>query len=368
MKRFLTRYRGALRFTLALLPLAAAAGYLMLRYLMALYDEDTMAAMVAQLGSTTALLAIGTVQTVIYVAVASFFGYILAEKLGLMRPLRLEKRPLLRTLAVSIPLGVLFSLDYWTFGAWLPGTAVRDSAAAGLTVWGWSSAALYGGVMEELLMRLFLMSLLAFLGWKLFFRREKQSPTGVIIAANVLAALLFPLLGQAIGFDTTSGESFGIFAGTAVNDTSSVTAAASTWDSMWELGSQTLDKAVTVKLTRTLAIIPITLVLSLIQAKKAGKGQGGFRLKNAFPMFILWFVCASVVTTICTSLGVASAVFQPLKELSKFFIIMAMAAIGLNSNVVKLVKSGGKPLLLGACCWAGITAVSLLMQHVMGLW
>lgn len=191
MKRFLTRYRGALRFTLALLPLAAAAGYLMLRYQMALYDEDTMAAMVAQLGSTTALLAIGTVQTVIYVAVASFFGYILAEKLGLMRPLRLEKRPLLRTLAVSIPLGVLFSLDYWTFGAWLPGTAVRDSAAAGLTVWGWSSTALYGGVMEELLMRLFLMSLLAFLGWKLFFRREKQSPTGVIIAANVLAALLF---------------------------------------------------------------------------------------------------------------------------------------------------------------------------------
>ena len=168
--------------------------------------------------------------------------------------------------------------------------------------------------------------------------------------------------------DTASGESFGIFAGTAVNDTSSVTAAASTWDSMWELGSQTLDKAVTVKLTRTLAIIPITLVLSLMQAKKAGTGQGGFRLKNAFPLFILWFVCASVVTTICTSLGVPSAVFQPLKELSKFFIIMAMAAIGLNSNVVKLVKSGGKPLLLGACCWAGITAVSLLMQRVMGLW
>lgn len=197
---------------------------------------------------------------------------------------------------------------------------------------------------------------------------EVAQAISVIFFFNVLAALLFPLLGQAIGFDTASGESFGIFAGTAVNDTSSVTAAASTWDSVWELGSQTLDKAVTVKLTRTLAIIPITLVLSLMQAKKAGTGQGGFRLKNAFPLFILWFVCASVVTTICTSLGVPSAVFQPLKELSKFFIIMAMAAIGLNSNVVKLVKSGGKPLLLGACCWAGITAVSLLMQRVMGLW
>ena len=190
----------------------------------------------------------------------------------------------------------------------------------------------------------------------------------VIFFFNVLAALLFPLLGQAIGFDTTSGEAFGIFAGTAVNDTSSVTAAASTWDSMWNLGSQTLDKAVTVKLTRTLAIIPITLVLSLVQAKKAGNGQGRFRLKNAFPLFILWFICASVVTTLCTSLGVSGAVFRPLKELSKFFIIMAMAAIGLNSNLVKLVKSGGKPLLLGACCWVSITAVSLLMQHVMGLW
>ena len=190
----------------------------------------------------------------------------------------------------------------------------------------------------------------------------------VIFFFNVLAALLFPMLGQAIGFDTASGEAFGIFAGTAVNDTSSVTAAASTWDSMWNLGSQTLDKAVTVKLTRTLAIIPITLVLSLLQAKKEGNAKGDFRLKNAFPMFILWFICASVITTICTYCGVPAAVFQPLKELSKFFIIMAMAAIGLNSNLIKLVKSGGKPLLLGACCWASITAVSLLMQHVMEIW
>ena len=85
-------------------------------------------------------------------------------------------------------------------------------------------------------------------------------------------------------------------------------------------------------------------------------------------MFIAWFICASVVTTVCTYLGVPSAVFKPLKELSKFFIIMAMAAIGLNSNIIKLIKSGGKPLLLGACCWAGITGVSLLMQHVMGIW
>ena len=148
MRKFLTKYRVPLRFTLALLPLAAAAGYLVIRYQLELYDEATLSAMAAQLGGTAVLLAVGTVQTVVYAAIAGFFGYILAEKLGLMRPFRLEKRPLLRTLAVSVPLGVLLSLDYWTFGAWLPGTAVRDSAAAGLTVWGWSSAILYGGVIE----------------------------------------------------------------------------------------------------------------------------------------------------------------------------------------------------------------------------
>ena len=191
MKRFLTKYRAPLRFTLALLPLAAAAGYLVIRYQIDLYDEGTLAAMLVQLGSTAVLLVVGTVQTVVYAALCGFFGYILAEKLGLMRPLRLEKGPLLRTLVVSIPLGLLFSLDYWTFGAWLPGTAVQTSAAAGLTVWGWASAILYGGVMEELFMRLFLMSLLAFLGWKLFFRSRETAPEGVITAANVLAALLF---------------------------------------------------------------------------------------------------------------------------------------------------------------------------------
>lgn len=87
---------------------------------------------------------------------------------------------------------------------------------------------------------------------------EVAQAISVIFLFNILAALIFPALGAAIGFSTTSGDAFGVFAGTAVNDTSSVTAAASTWDSMYHLGSQTLDKAVTVKLTRTLAIIPIT--------------------------------------------------------------------------------------------------------------
>ena len=200
---------------------------------------------------------------------------------------------------------------------------------------------------------------------------EVAQAISVIFFFNVLAAVLFPMLGVAVGFDTTGGNAFGIFAGTAVNDTSSVTAAASTWDSMWKLGSETLDKAVLVKLTRTLAIIPITLLLSFVRAKqreKDGTCAGGFRLRKAFPMFILYFILAAAITTVAVQAGIPSEIFTPLKDLSKFFIIMAMAAIGLNSNLIKLVKSGGKPILLGAACWGGITAVSLLMQSVMGIW
>ena len=200
---------------------------------------------------------------------------------------------------------------------------------------------------------------------------EIAQSIAVIFFFNVLAAIFFPILGKAIGFDTIHGDAFGIFAGTAINDTSSVTAAASTWDSMWNLGSETLNKAVTVKLTRTLAIIPITLGLSLIRAKqsaKEGKQGEGFSLKRAFPMFILYFVIAAIITTICVHMEINAEVFQPLKELSKFLIIMAMAAIGLNSNMIQLIKTGGKPIAVGASCWCGITIVSLIMQHIMKIW
>lgn len=200
---------------------------------------------------------------------------------------------------------------------------------------------------------------------------EVAQAISVIFFFNVLAAIIFPTFGALIGFDTTSGEAFGIFAGTAVNDTSSVTAAASTWDSMWNLGSATLDKAVTVKLTRTLAIIPIKLVLAFIRMRKEKKaGQEGNKVsfKSIFPMFILYFIAASLITTVSVHFGVSAGIFKPLKELSKFFIVMAMSAIGLNTNIVELVKTGGKPIVMGACCWVGITGVSLLLQNLLGIW
>ena len=195
---------------------------------------------------------------------------------------------------------------------------------------------------------------------------EVAQAISVIFFFNVLAAIIFPALGTVIGFSTSSGEAFGIFAGTAVNDTSSVTACASTWDSMWGLGTETLDKAVTVKLTRTLAIIPITLVLAFLRTRKEGT-DSKVSLKSVFPFFILFFVLASVITTICTAFGVPDSAFTPFKTLSKFMIVLAMAAIGLNTDIVKLVRTGGKPLVLGLSCWVSITAVSLLMQHILHL-
>lgn len=193
---------------------------------------------------------------------------------------------------------------------------------------------------------------------------EIAQSISVIFLFNVIAALVFPALGALLHL---SDYGFGLFAGTAINDTSSVTAAAAAWDGMH--GSNTLDTAAIVKLTRTLAIIPITLVLAFVRTKREKSTTGAkVNMKKIFPFFILFFILASIITTIATSCGVPMGFFSPFKELSKFFIIMAMAAIGLNTNIIKLIKTGGKPILMGFCCWIGIAGVSLLMQRVLGIW
>ncbi len=200
---------------------------------------------------------------------------------------------------------------------------------------------------------------------------EVAQAISVIFFFNVIAAVIFPSLGTILGFNAASGESFGMFAGTAINDTSSVTAAASTWDSIYHLGTQTLDMAVTVKLTRTLAIIPITFVLAFYQTKKTKSGSEGkndVSIRKVFPFFILFFMLASLITTVFTNFGVPIEIFNPLKTLSKFLIVMAMSAIGLNTNIVKLVKTGGKPLIVGLCCWLCIIGASLSVQYLIGLW
>lgn len=201
---------------------------------------------------------------------------------------------------------------------------------------------------------------------------EIAQSISVIFLFNVIAAVIFPTLGTMLGL---SNDGFGLFAGTAINDTSSVTAAASTWDTLHGTNGAVLGYATIVKLTRTLAIIPITLVLSLLrmrnERKNAISSSTAFSLKKVFPMFILYFVLASLLTTVITSLcsgnvlAIANYSFDFLKQLSKFFIVMAMSAIGLNTDIVKLVKKGGKPIIMGFCCWSAISVVSLALQGLL---
>jgi uncharacterized integral membrane protein (TIGR00698 family) len=201
---------------------------------------------------------------------------------------------------------------------------------------------------------------------------EIAQSISVIFLFNVIAAIIFPTLGSMLGLSNTG---FGLFAGTAINDTSSVTAAASTWDTLQGTNGSVLAYATIVKLTRTLAIIPISLVLSYMRVKNEKKNASNpsekVSIKKIFPMFILYFIIASIITTLFTSfttgntLTFANSTFAYLKQLSKFLIVMAMSAIGLNTDIINLIKKGGKPILMGFCCWIAITIVSLVMQNIL---
>lgn len=183
------KWKAPFLFALCMMPIGAIAGYFTGLYQLDFMGEATKELMVSQLGSAEALLAVGAVQVAVYAFLFGFFGYILACKLGLMKPFRLEKKPLAVTAVLSLAVGVLLSLDYWVFGAVIPG--VQEANAATLQYHVIIASILYGGVIEELMMRLVVMSLLAWLSWKLFFRKARTVPVGVLIAANILSALLF---------------------------------------------------------------------------------------------------------------------------------------------------------------------------------
>lgn len=180
----------------------------------------------------------------------------------------------------------------------------------------------------------------------------------VIFLFNIIAALIFPTLGVKLGMTHTG---FGMWAGTAINDTSSVVAASGTWSTMFN-DDTALNYATIVKLTRTLAIIPITLVLGIIKSKENTQKVSPLK---AFPTFILFFLLASIITTV---LPLPNSFLSAMKFLSKFFIIMAMSAIGLNTDIKNLISRGGKAIIEGALCWIGIICVSLLMQGLLGIW
>ena len=200
----MSRTKKALLFTLTLLPVAIVAGYFAARYSLRLADPAQLQQAIEQVGSETVLTVITVAQTVLYAFVCGFFGYILSDKIGLMRTFRVEKKPLLITLIVSVVCGAVLSLDAWTFGKWIPEIGASYAAAGTFDADTWITSILYGGIIEEVMLRLFLMSLLAFLLRKLFFRKRETVPTGVLIAANLIAAALF-----AAGHLPATAQTFG---------------------------------------------------------------------------------------------------------------------------------------------------------------
>lgn len=187
----MSKWKRALVFALCLLPVAIVGGIFVGLYQMDIYPEEIFAEAIAQVGSVEAMLLIVALQTAGYALFCGLFGYLLADAVGLWKPLRWEPRSFLITLAVSLVGGVLFSLDHWTFGSVIEG--VQEGNLQALSVNGVIASVLYGGVMEEVMLRLFFLSLLAFVLWKVFFRKypRERIPTCVFIIANVIAAILF---------------------------------------------------------------------------------------------------------------------------------------------------------------------------------
>ena len=178
--------------------------------------------------------------------------------------------------------------------------------------------------------------------------------------------LLFPIMGQAIGM---TDQAFGIWAGTAVNDTSSVVATG------YAFSEAAGDYATMVKLTRTLAIIPTVITFALIQLRIKRKEaraasldgsevKANFSIMKIFPWFILGFLGMSIVASI---FPIPTAVVSGTKTLSKFLMVCALSAIGLNTSFKDLKKSGIRPMIHGFIISALVVIVALLVEMALGI-
>ncbi len=178
--------------------------------------------------------------------------------------------------------------------------------------------------------------------------------------------VLFPIMGRAMGM---SAEAFGIWAGTAVNDTSSVVATG------YAFSEAAGDFATMVKLTRTLSIIPTVLTFALIQmnlkrkeAIKSGENEKGikanFSFSKIFPWFILGFLGMSIVASIFT---IPTEIVSATKSASKFLMVCSLAAIGLNTSFKDMKKSGIKPMLHGFIISALVVIVALVVEIALGI-
>jgi len=183
--------------------------------------------------------------------------------------------------------------------------------------------------------------------------REVAYSISTIFAFNIVAVLLFPAIGHLIGF---SQQAFGLWAGTAINDTSSVVAAA------YAYGLEAGSYATVVKLARSIMIIPIVFGLSAIRLRASGQGAG-VKLSKLIPWFIVWFLAAALLV----SLGlVPDQLTTWLPKVGKFLIVVALAAVGLSADLRAIARTGWRPLALGAILWVLVATTSLIAQWLMG--
>jgi uncharacterized integral membrane protein (TIGR00698 family) len=176
-----------------------------------------------------------------------------------------------------------------------------------------------------------------------------------IFTFNIAAVLLYPTLGHVLGF---SQHSFGLWAGTAINDLSSVVAASTIY------GHAAASYGVIVKLTRTLAIIPICLGLAAVRDWRAKGGTERsvaqrVNVRRIVPVFIVAFIAAVAANTIGL---IPVAWHHGLSDLSTWMITAALAAIGLSTDVHHIRRAGLRPLALGAVLWVTVGLTSLGLQ------
>ena len=183
---------------------------------------------------------------------------------------------------------------------------------------------------------------------------------------DTVMIVVFPLLGRWLGL---SDAAFGLWAGTAVNDTSSVVATG------YAFSEAAGDFATMVKLTRTLAIISTVIVFALVQLNLKRKEamalqQDGsalkaeFSIKKIFPWFILGFLAMSIVASI---LPIPAQLVSGTKTASKFLMVCALAAIGLNTSFASMKKAGIRPMIHGFIISALVVIVALLVEMGMGI-
>ena len=177
--------------------------------------------------------------------------------------------------------------------------------------------------------------------------------------------VLFPIMGQALGL---SDMAYGLWAGTAVNDTSSVVAAG------YAYSEGAGDFATMVKLTRTLAIIPTVIIFALVEVnlkRKAAAGskeQGDVKTNVKFVKIFPWFILGFVAMAVVNSFGVIpNEVSSAAKTVSKFLMVAALAAIGLNTSFKDMKKSGIKPMVHGFIISALVVVVAIAVEYCMGI-